>query len=249
MNYKRFEELLRLPLRCACVTLETSALIVIGDQADALADALCSDRRFARLAGNAPINVHFGLAYFTARTPLLVGAVITEKNTTFDALSLFGWLEDNYIYEPRAELFGLTLFGEQPIMFMRDFDMDRPIEAWFQEDGNGRWLRVAGVVIASGLFNDAPQKLAADDGALIALRHTFPPDAQMLVDSLQLEHARGTALKQLLRQRRKTVSADLMSLCDGWRVLAEAVPVMRLNADALSQQDLGVVLRLAQFAA
>jgi hypothetical protein len=44
------------------------------------------------------------------------------------------------------------------------------------------------------------------------------------------------------------VPTPLMALCDGWRVLTQAVPVLRLNASDVTQQDMRAVLQLAQFA-
>jgi hypothetical protein len=223
-------ELLRLPLRCSLLSRESASLAVIGDQSLKLAERLAADGRL--MHDVAEIDVHFGLPYFTAPTPLLMRAITTEKGTMFSSLALFGWIEDNYIYEPRAEVFGQTLFGEEPIMFLRDFDWDRPIEAWFNAPGSGAWARIAGVVIASSRASAGTQHVRGDDGALAALEQIFPGSAQPFIDDLALDFARGGKLKALLRARRKTTDAVIMALCDGWRVLMHALPAVRVNADA-----------------
>lgn len=223
-------ELLRLPVQCSLLSRESAALAVIGDQSLRLAERLASDGRLAHDVTD--IDVFFGLPYFTAPTPLLMRAIMTEKGATFNSLALFAWIEDNYIYEPRAEVFGKTLSGDEPIMFLRDFDWDRPVEGWFHAPETGAWSRIAGIVIASSRANAGTQRLRGDDGALAALEQIFPPSAQPFVDDLALEFARGGKLKALLRARRKTTDPAIMTLCDGWRILMNALPAVRVNADA-----------------
>ena len=128
-------------------------------------------------------------------------------------------------------MLGLTLGGEQPVMFLRDFDLDRPVEGYVRAGAPARWLRLAGVAIASAAHQNLPQRPPAEEAALIALGHTLPPDARPFADSLRLEHSRGTALKTILRTRRKMADPALMAQADGWRVLAAAVPVLRVNAE------------------
>jgi hypothetical protein len=129
---------------------------------------------------------------------------------------------------------GLTPYGEQPVMFLRDFDMDRPVELWAQTGQPTRWVRIAGVAIASLDSAATYQTLTSDDGALQALQEALPADAQEFAESLRLEAARsaGTPLKTLLRARRKLADAALMAQADGWRVIAQATPLLRVNPDA-----------------
>ena len=156
---------------------------------------------------------------------------MTERNTVFDKLSLFGWVEDNAILEPRAEVLGLTPFGEQPILFLRDLDLDRPVEAWIQTQQPARWLRVAGVAIADSAYAGDVQTLSSDAGALAALSRTLPADAQPFLLGLANEVAQGKTLRAALRTRRKTTDDALMHLCDGWRILAHATKIIRVNPE------------------
>ncbi len=221
-----FDALLGLPVNGALVhNLRGAALLVLGDQADALAVSLCATGQ-ALVPG--PHTIRFGLPVYASPTPLLVRALMTERNTTFESLALFGWIEDTFVTEPRAEVLGLTLSGEQPVMFLRDFDLDRPVEGYVRA---ARWLRLAGVAIASSEHHGLPQRPPAEEAALIALAHALPPDARPFAESLRLEHSRGAALKALLRARRKMTDPALMAQADGWRVLAAALPVLRVNTE------------------
>lgn len=240
MMTANFETLLGLPVDGALVhNLRGAALLVLGDHADALARSLCATDR-ALVPG--PHTIRFGLPFYTSPTPLLVHALMTERNTTFDSLALFGWIEDNFVTEPRAEVLGLTLSGEQPVMFLRDFDLDRPVEGYVRAGAPARWLRLAGVAIASSEHHGLPQRPPADEAALIALTHTLPPDARPFAESLRLEHSRGAVLKTILRARRKMTDPALMAQADGWRVLAAAMPVLRVNAE--NDAAMSVVTRL-----
>lgn len=171
----------------------------------------------------------FGLSILTAPFPLFVGAVMTERNTLLDQMSAFAWIEDNYIEQPRAEVFGLTPFGEQPVLFMRDFDMDRPVEAWLQAPQPLGWVRVVGAAVASSRHAVEAQSLPPDEAALALMALDLPTDAQPFVESLAMDVAHGVPLKAALRQRRKTTDPALMRVCDGWRVFSRSAGVVRLN--------------------
>ena len=218
----KFSDLLSLQVTCEVVASRTACLLVIGDGAvaRALADQLARASAFRRESGN--MRVMFGLAVLTLPYPILVNSLMTEHNTRFDQLSLFGWIEDNAILEPRAEVFGLTPLGEDPVLFIRDLDLDRPPEAYIQTAQPVAWLRVAGVVIVRQDYGAGPTTLAGDDGALSALEVSLPPDAQPFVAALRAEVAIGRELRQVLRARRRTTDPALMTVCDGWRVLGRA---------------------------
>jgi len=162
-------------------------------------------------------RLYFGLPYFTAPRPLLVAALTTEKNTQLRAPLLFTWIEDNFIHEPRAEVFGLTTDGEQPIMFLRDFDMDRPREIWLQEGAPKRWRRLASVT-----HDDRP--LHGDVGALDALHATaLDDDERAFARALRDDVAGGRTLKAALRARRKTTDPARMARADAWRIVMTTV--------------------------
>jgi hypothetical protein len=223
-------DLLRLPVRGSLVMRENAALLVFGDQSVLLASTLAAGGRLSHEV--AALDIFFGLPYYSARAPLLMRALTTEKGTALSTLALFAWIEDNFVIEPRAEVFGQTLFGEEPLLFLRDCDLDRPVEGWFHAPGSGAWVRLAGIVLASSRASAGTQHLRGDDAALHTLEQVFPLDGQMFVEALSLAFARGGKLKALLRAQRKSTAPEIMALCDGWRVLCNALPVVRVNAEA-----------------
>jgi hypothetical protein len=227
VNFKTFDELLHLDVSCGLALVQHTALLVIGDQANALLSNLHAVGK--KMMQRANLRLLFGLPILTAPFPLFVGGVMTERNTTLQQMSLFGWIEDNTIEQPRAEVFGLTPFVEQPVLFLRDFDMDRPVEVWFQTKQPARWVQVAGVAIATSQHSGQPQVIKGDEAALAALEQTLPADAQPFVASLRTNVTRGQSLRAALRQRRQSAEASLMAVCDGWRVLTQATAVLRLN--------------------
>jgi hypothetical protein len=221
-----FDQLLSIDVTCAVIARETTCALILGPDSRALV-TLAAGVGMSH-ESRAQQRLNFGLPFFTAPYPLLVTQVITERNTVFDTPALFGWIEDNYVTEPRAEVTGMTPYGEQPVMFLRDFDMDRPVELWTRLTNPERWARVAGVAIADSAAPTGVQMLAPDEGALSALWHALPVDARDFADNLRLDLGRG-ALKAALRQRRKATDPGLMRHADAWRVIAHAVPVARVN--------------------
>ncbi|MCS7060946.1 MAG: hypothetical protein RMN25_07240 [Anaerolineae bacterium] len=228
-----FDDLLSLEVNCGIVASDTAALLIIGEGSAALTEVLCRsepDTMRVRLqCVPAPAKVLFGLPVLTAPFPILVQTVMTERNTQLNQLSLFAWIEDNGILEPRAEVIGLTPFGEQPVLFLRDVDLDRPPEAWLRSPQPARWMRVSGVALADPAHIGEPMELHGDGAALAALEWVLPADAQPFLAGLRAEADKGTPLRAALRQRRRTTDARLMHVCDGWRVLARAARFIRLN--------------------
>ncbi|HEY3290045.1 MAG TPA: hypothetical protein VGK87_07965 [Anaerolineae bacterium] len=214
-------ELLSIDTPDASVTLSgaTACLLLIGDGASTLATHLCDAAKLTRRDGAA--RVLFGLPVMTLPYPILVSSLMTERNTRFDQLSLFGWVEDNAILEPRAEVIGLTPAGDEPVLFVRDLDLDRPPECYIQP-APAKWTRIAGVVIARNGFGEQRKMLHGADAVLGALEVVLPANWQSLVTSLRSETVTGKDLRHILRARRRSVEPEIMSLCDGWRVLARA---------------------------
>ena len=243
MNFKSFDQLLHLDARCVLATAQHAALMIFGDRAEALAHQLSETGRIA--CAPAAVRVLFGLPILTAPFPLFVGAVMTERNTLLNQMSVFAWIEDNVIEQPRAEVFGLTPFGEQPVLFVRDFDMDRPVEAWLQMAQPAGWVRVVGATIASSHYSGERQLLPPDEAALALMRLNLPHDAQPFVEALASDVARGVSLKAALRQRRKTTDPELLHACDGWRVLSRAASLIRLNPTAGRDGQVDEVFKLA----
>src|SRR5689334_9188213 len=110
----KFNDLLSLSVNAESLASRTACLLVIGDGAAArgIATELAGASAFRHDSGS--VRVLFGLPVLTLPYPILVNSLMTEHNTRFDQLSLFGWIEDNAILEPRAEVFGLTPLGEDP---------------------------------------------------------------------------------------------------------------------------------------
>ncbi|MCS7055123.1 MAG: hypothetical protein NZM18_02960 [Thermoflexales bacterium] len=243
MKFTSFDQLLHLDARCVLATAQGAALLIFDDCAPALARQLAAHDKIA--CTETVARILFGLPILTAPFPLFVGAVMTERNTLLDQMSAFAWIEDNYIEQPRAEVFGLTPFGEQPVLFARDFDMDRPVEAWLQTSQPTRWARVVGAAIASSRHTGELQSLAPDEAALALMRLDLPADAQPFVEALAKDVAHGVSLKAGLRQRRKTTDPALMRICDAWRVFSRAVGVVRLNPLQHPSDRVKDTLRLA----
>ena len=233
-----FSDLLSIdtPGGCEMVSGATACLLIIGDGAAALAAQLAAAGNLTRASGAA--RVLFGRPVRTLPYPILVNSLMTERNTRLDQLSVFGWIEDNAILEPRAEIFGLTPLGDDPVLFIRDIDLDRPPECFTmpKPGPQGAWSRVAGVIIAradyAGVPAGVPVTLSPTEGALNALEVVLPASAQAFVASLRGEAAAavtGRELRQILRARRRGADPALMMVCDGWRVLARAARFILAN--------------------
>lgn len=244
-----FNDLLSLEVDCHIVASDTAALLLLGETAGDLAGALCQVGGAPSLARlPAPATLYFGLPILTAPFPILVQSLMTERNTQLSQLSLFGWIEENGILEPRAEIIGLTPPGEQPVLFLRDLDLDRPPEVWLRAGQPARWLRVSGVALLDPTHAGAPLPLSGDEAALAALERVLPPDASRLIAGLRADVAGGVALRVALRQRRKTTDPALMRVCDGWRVLSRAARFARLNParePGIARDQMGQSFRLS----
>ncbi|MCL4507800.1 MAG: hypothetical protein M1434_03540 [Chloroflexi bacterium] len=221
----QFTDLLSLPVTGEMVAGRTACLLAIGDGANPCAAQLAATSAGDLAHSSGEMSVYFGLPVLTLPYPILVNSLMSERNTRFDQLSLFGWLEDNAILEPRAEIVGLTPLAEDPVLFVRDLDLDRPPECYVMARP-ARWLRVAGVVIARRDHAGAPAMLNPADGALSALEVSLPASLQPLAASLRAEVASGGELRLVLRARRRGTDPAIMALCDGWRVLARAARFM-----------------------
>ena len=239
----KFTDLLTLEVKCEVVAGQSACLLVIGEAAATLADQLA-----AAAATTGPgrehgtHRVYFGLPVLTLPYPILVHSLMTERNTPLGQLSLFGWIEDNAILEPRAEIFGLTPLGEDPVLFVRDLDLDRPPECCIQAGSS--FKRVAGVVIARPGAAGESVTLAGDDGALSALEVTLPPESRPFVAGLRAEVAAGRDLRQVLRACRRATDPALMALCDGWRVLGRAARFVLAGAGPFTAEQSAAMTRL-----
>jgi hypothetical protein len=236
-----FTDLLTLDIPCEPVAVGNACLVAIGDGAGALVEELIRASResavpLARVGGSpGALRLWFGLPLLIEPFPVLVGNLMTERNTMLNQLSLFGWVEDNAILEPRAELLGLTPLADDPVTFLRDIDLDRPPEVYARPGQPAHWLRVVGVVIARCDHAGDPVVLAEHDAALSALEVVLPPDAQPFVNRLRAEVASGTSLRQALRAHRRGTAPAIMAACDGWRVLARAARFALANPARAAQ--------------
>lgn len=243
MNYQSFDQLLHVDVRCVQAIAGHTALLVIGDCASDMACQLTEVGCVVHPEHD--VRLWFGLPILTAPFPLFVGALVTERNTILQHMSLFAWIEDNAIDQPRAEVFGLTPFGEQPVLFLRDLDLDQPVEVWLQTPQPTNWARVIGVVIATAQHAGERRTLALDQAALSLMQRTLPADAQPFVADLAAEVGQGSTLKAALRRRRKTTSEALMNICEAWRVLTRATSVVQLNPCAGHNEQVSELLELA----
>ena len=217
-----FDDLLHLDTPAEVVAGPAVCALVIGDRAADAARSLEASAGMQRIGSAA--RIVFGLPIHTAPYPVLIHSMNTERGTRLDQLLLFGWIEDHFIDEPRAEVFGLTPYGEAPVVFLRDFDLDRPPEAYVvlpyppPSGGPERiFRRVGTIVLASGAV-----PAGEDAAALAALEAVLPASGQAFLEGLRADIARGLPLRQVLRSRRKTADPALMAQCDGWRVLTRA---------------------------
>ena len=215
----KFADLLALDIACEMLSGPTGCVLLIGDAAPALTAQWAASTQLQRSTGD--LRVLFGLPVLTLPYPILVNSLMTEHNTRLGQLSLFGWIEDNAILEPRAEVIGLTPLAEDPVLFLRDLDLDRSPEAYVQPRP-GAWLRVAGVVVACEGYTAEPVLLEGANAALSALQLMLPADAQSLAKGLRRGVDAGMTLHHALRNHRRTTSPQIMAQCDGWRVLARA---------------------------
>lgn len=211
----QFTDLLQLPIPCDLITGKSGALLVMGDRRGAV------EIRGKDTQRNAVASVFFGLALHHSPTPLLMHSLITERGTTFNDFSLFSWIEENFMAQPRADVVGLMMNGLRPLFFLRDLDLDVPPEAYIRE--GEKWARVRGVVIAKG--SDRSQW---SDPLIAALRLALPNE-QKLVDELQAEAKDNASLRAAIRARRKAHPPEVMRVCDAWRVLAQAAPLLAVD--------------------
>lgn len=223
MNFQSFDQLLHFDVAGTWVLGKGAALLVVGEQAASLAAALPS--RAQSSVSHTQQRLWFGLPLLGAPFPLFVGAVLTERSSVLQQVSLFAWLEDNYIEQPRAEIWGLTPLGEQPVVFVRDLDMDRPLELWLRAPTTAEWSQLVGVVVADARIGQHLLR-TPDQAALALMALDLPADAQPFVATLAAAVSRGASLKAALRQHRKTTDPALMHRCESWRVLARAVRVL-----------------------
>jgi hypothetical protein len=209
-----FDDLLALDVTCQMISGTTGCCLVIG-------------------AVEQPVTVRlrFGLPVLTLPYPILVNSLMTERNTRLSQLSLFGWIEDNAILEPRAEVFGLTPLRDDPVLFLRDLDLDRPPEAYAQAPQPVGWLKVVAVLLAQQGTVE-PQLISGDTAALRALQIVLPVSAQALLTTLRNEVQSGKDLRHVLRAQRRNADPALMAICDGWRVLSRAVQIAVCDASA-----------------
>lgn len=218
----QFTDLLQLPIPCGLITGSAGAILVMGDQRGQITLPGKETRR------NAVARVFFGLGLHHSPTPLLMHSLITERGTTLNDFSLFAWIEENFMAQPRADIVGLMMNGVQPLFFLRDLDLDVPPEAYIREGET--WLRVRGVVLAEqgSAASQSLSKGERSDPLITALRLALP-DHQKLVDDLQPEAKDNASLRAAIRARRKTHPPEVLRVCDAWRVLAQAAPLLAVD--------------------
>ena len=114
-----------------------------------------------------PVSICFGLPLLTEPYTLVLNSLYTERNTQIRTLSAYGWIDENAIYEPRAELVGITSIGTQPVTFLRDLDLDLPPVAYVQSSQNpNTFIRLNEVLIVQPEHIGPPLVLEGQAAAL-----------------------------------------------------------------------------------
>ncbi|HQZ21862.1 MAG TPA: hypothetical protein PLW39_06285 [Thermoflexales bacterium] len=210
-----FSDLLQLPVACDLITGKTGAVLVMGDRRGEIAISSKEARR------GVAARVFFGLPVHTSPAPVLMRSLLTERGARFDDFSLFAWIEENYLAQPRADIVGLMPNGVQPLFFLRDLDLDLPPEAYVRE--GEAWARVRGVVVVRE--SQGSERSKRSDPFSLALRYALPNE-QKLVDELQAAARDNASLRAAIRARRKIHPPEVLRVCDAWRVLAQAAPLL-----------------------
>lgn len=236
-----FDDVLSIEVRCRVVRSGSAAIMVVGDASD----AWVSVQQARDISPWNVTRVLFGLATYTASWPILIRQLVAERGLKLQTLALFGWIEDNFITEPRAEIFGITPFGEEPVLFIRDFDLDQPPQCCvvFTKPDGQELLLLAGVLWVD-TSADERLTLENDEAAIFGLELSLPEPTRALAELLRADVAGGKSLRTALKAARKHVAPDLMTLADGWRVLTRAVPMIRVGTQDASVADVFVVQQL-----
>lgn len=195
-------------------------------------------------------RILFGLPAHSLAHPVLIKRVIAERGTELNALSLFSWLEDQFMVEPRAEIFGVTPFGEEPFLFLRDIDLDRPPQCCVVNEpaaaaSSGHpLLLLAGFIWVDGRVDHGVHTVVQDEAALSGLALTLPEHLGPIVENLRIEVAAGFGLRQVMKRLRKQLHPDLAHFVDGWRVLSCAVPLAHIGRHDAAPTDAFIVMPL-----
>lgn len=174
-----------------------------------------------------PVSICFGLPLLTEPYTLVLNSLYTERNTQIRTLSAYGWIDENAIYEPRAELVGITSIGTQPVTFLRDLDLDLPPVAYVQSNQNpNTFIRLNEVLIVQREHVGPPLVLEGQAAALAGICAVSPPAFGAM---LRAELARGLSLRAALKPHRRSLDPALLALADGWAVLARATKCLLVN--------------------
>jgi hypothetical protein len=221
----KFEDLLWFHIRARVLVIEPQPILIIGDNSNHLPNTLHGyDLQLSRT-----VQICFGLSLLTEPYPLLLSSVFTERNTQIKSLAAFSWVEENAIFEPRAELMGLTPFGKQPIVFLRDVDLDAPPQAYIPSPrGIADSLWMVGGVIIMGNFDHRVIVLKGDSAALTGIAIAHPAFAE----ELRMADLGADSLRSLLKTRRRATDPELTKFADGWLTLAKAVNCVGLRRES-----------------
>jgi hypothetical protein len=221
-----FDDVLSIFVRARLLRLDSAAFLVLGDAND----VWVAQQAPRDITPWADTRLLFGLPAHTQANPVLVRRVIAERGAEFNTLSLFAWIEDQFVYEPRAEIFGVTPFGEEPFLFLRDLDLDRPPQVCAENEPGATHplLLLAGVLWVDANVAHGVHTVAPDEAALTGVSLTLPEQLRAFADVLRAEAATAD-LKAVLRRMRKQLNPDLAHFLDGWRVLSRAVPLGELG--------------------
>ncbi|MCW1969359.1 MAG: hypothetical protein KIH69_014700 [Anaerolineae bacterium] len=166
------------------------------------------------------VSICFGLPLLTEPYTLILNSLYTERNTQIRTLSAYGWIDENAIYEPRAELIGITSIGTQPVTFLRDLDLDLlPVAYVSSSQEPSTLIRLNRVLIVQPDHFGPPVEIAGQSAALAGICAVAPPDFSAM---LKAALAQGLSLRAALKPHRRTLDPALLALADGWAILARA---------------------------
>lgn len=217
-----YADLLWLTLSARIVTPENMGVLIVGAAATAIPTPIYG----AQVQPMQPVPVCFGIPLLTEPYAFILSSVFTERNTQIRSLAAYGWIEDNLIYEPRAEVMGITSIGTQPVTFVRDLDLDVPPIAYMPSaNAPSTLVRLAGVVIASFEHTGPALQLEGTMAALAGISSAEPAFGGIL----RAEVAGGLSLRAALKPRRRSIDPALVALADGWSLLARATQCILVN--------------------
>jgi hypothetical protein len=222
-----WDDVLAISIRCRVMRVGSAAFLLLGEASDAWAAA----QHGRDISPWLETRVLFGLPVYTMPNPILIKSVVAERGTEFRSLTCYSWIEDNFMTEPRAEVLGVTPYGDDPLIFLRDCDLDRPPQCCVQNEPGQPYplLLLAGAVWVDGAMASDTHMLEPDAAAMTGMQLTLPDEVRDFADLLRSEVAGGLELRKVLKTLRKQIDPNLTHFAEGWRVISRAAPMAHIG--------------------